>query len=302
MFLVGTRDDGVDVWDCSSKQLLTTLTTQSPFYDRQIVAVSSDGCRVAVSGADHSSVTVWDISAVDNNRELCRLIQPETSQFVRSICFTSNGEQLAIGFCNTVALYNVDSGGLVKAGEAQNYGMFFVRVLAHTIVTVFWDGLVLEWDMNLTLVREQQLPNYLYRACATYAGSLMAAAEDNGPVVLVDLASFEIVKTVGGHRDGDYVESVEFSRDDSRLIVVWNDSSVIAYDTAAATSMFEINFCGCVCYNINGETIFGSSSDGSMRCWDAVTGAQFDNPFSPESMAPHGYGRILALSPPMILM
>jgi hypothetical protein len=59
MYLVGIRRDGVDIWDCDSKQRLAILATAEQLLG--CGCSSYDGRMLAAVGHDFFTVVIWEI-------------------------------------------------------------------------------------------------------------------------------------------------------------------------------------------------------------------------------------------------
>ncbi len=139
---------GIRVWDVHTGELLHSLdegaADPSPV---TAIAFSPDGTRFA-SGSGSLTVHVWDT----RTREMLHTLNGHgSSEAVRALSFSSDGEILATGGDDTIRLWDVRTGALLWKFEGHTSYIYSVEFAAdgNTLASLDGHGKVLLWDFKL---------------------------------------------------------------------------------------------------------------------------------------------------------
>ena len=139
---------GIRVWGVRTGELLHTLVGSAgePYWNTSI-AFSPDGTRFA-SGTSDLTVHVWDTRTWEI---LHTLTGHGSSEAVRALSFSPDGEILATGGDDTIRLWDVRTGALLWKLEGHVGSVEAVEFAADGNTLASWStgGTVLLWDLRL---------------------------------------------------------------------------------------------------------------------------------------------------------
>jgi WD40 repeat protein len=281
MYLVGTSRQSIDIWDCQSKERITSL--RLPYYNNPVLySFSSDGLLLAIASSNRLGVTIWDISNVVDRRELCQLkISCAVFDQISSIGFMKNCERLIVGYQSKVGLYDARCGLLLQWTSVIYHGVKFCRGTDDMIVTLSGNGVLQLWDSNLTETRQQRLEISVIGACISPAGDLAAVAS-TASLIVVNLVTLELREMFAGVSLSS--ASFQFNMDGTRVLGNALDTSrVLVLDVVNEIVLFGFDSCGGVCFSSDARSIyFGSVTDDKfyLAAVDSETGESVPCPFS----------------------
>lgn len=232
--LTASGDSSARIWDAESGDPLVTLEGHTS--GLTAAAYSPDGRLIATGGGD-TTVRLWDSGT---GRELLTLAGH--SDEVRAVAFTPGGDHvISSGFDNTTRLWDVSVGG------ARDWLTVPCAELIYTGVSFSPDGT-----------------------------RFAAPAEPSG-VTVWDTATGDVVATLVGH--DTKLTTVAFSPDGRKIAggsdltdtpPVWDVDSgellftLVGHDGAARG----------VAFSPDGRELVTGGHDGTVRTWDASTGAE----------------------------
>jgi WD40 repeat protein len=273
MYLIGTDADRIDLWNYISKKHIATLTSQHGHSLGVLHCCSSDGGLLAVGTRDNHGVIKWDISDTDN----CTVIDPMVvlphEKFVYAISFLKHREQLLLGSGADVRLYDVRSGSLLQRADVDAGAVALTHSVSEKIISVSWDGILQEWDSNLTELRRQQLTSGMICACVAPSEDVIAGVASDGIVIILDLSTLTVTRTVErGVLSSLTFNDIQLSADNSKILVWFWDARVATVNIQNNSMRRLAHRGGGLCYSWDGLCIYGSSESGKIVCLDTVTG------------------------------
>jgi WD40 repeat protein len=290
MYFIGAREDRIDIWDYQPKQHQATLISDNGF-DPSVYCLSSDGRMLAVADNDRKNVIVWDISIIDECREISQLCAAPSRgfyEFVYSVCFTSNNEQLIGRYREKVRLYDVRTKACVHVIAEE---MLFIHSFLDKIILLSRDGLLQERDNTLTEIRRRDLGFKVERACITHSEDTIALATE-GFIIVVDLATGELRKLV----DGTWpFQHLQFSVDGSKLLAsVGTSLKHLVLNVTSGAVLIEFDWNGLACFSVDASCIYGCSSlEKGIFCLDVATGLMIPSRFGcPVSLIGESYDNL----------
>jgi WD40 repeat protein len=308
MYLVGVREDRVDIWNTQTHQHLTTLTSSldpgldaevDHGFDLDIYGCSNDGRMLALLSGVAKRLIVMDISKIGTgaHKELYRLTLP---RYPASITFMTDNERVVVGYGDTgMTAYDAVSGSMLQTIEGnQSNSTIFTHATDDGIMTFSHEGLLQEWDSNLTEIRRRQADEAVFVQCACLSpvDDELAFAVDNGSIKTLDLITCKVRYVSDGM---SRPTRIQYSSDGSMILSCSDSGSrIIAVDIENEAVLFEFDWSSSVCYNFDSTIVFGSQLDGRISCFDAETGSLIPSQFHlPETICDEKYANIFVCAP-----
>lgn len=275
----GSNDSTARVWDATTGEELFRIFESSSVYD---VAFSPDG-KYAVTGGLDGSLRIWELKGWDG-----ATASKDFETRVLDVKFDPSGQLILLGDGDGhVRIWNLITGedtqwtahleGRVNSIAISKNGRF--------ILSGGSDGFARLWDsqnefVGIKIEHASVLdvafsPTHRIAASGgcdwNWRGNCM-----HGYVKIWDITDGEITAQ---YSHDDYVTSIDFSPDGSRLISGSRDGTIIIWDMAKGEEISHITYdpenwgdvINSVAFHPNGEWIATGGLDGSIRIWDTTT-------------------------------
>jgi WD40 repeat protein len=266
------------IWAQAPGQEWIRITTPGPAFD---TAISADGKRLAANG-EAGRAHIWD--AFTGRMQVA--MEGHSGQ-VQAVAFSPDGRFLATASRDNTATIWSTGTGRARATLSPHDGIV-------NDVSFSFDGAMLATGgsdqsakvWSLTFETSRSLPavtaalvlevttDYAVTAVALSPdGARLATAQQEGAVVLWDIAGSGRVLLVGSH---DGVADLAFSPDGQRLTTAGNDHTILVYDAATGEVVFTLaEHTGpvtAVAYSPDGSRLASAGRDGATIIWDAASG------------------------------
>jgi len=252
--------------------------------DRAGPAVFSPDGTLVAAGGDDDRIIVWDVRSGQERMRLAR------GGNVRTIAFSADGATLAgAGHDNTVSLWDVRTGREDGPAFAGNVGI--VRTLAfrpHSgVMASAAEGTILLWDVaGRQVVGRLEQGSPVDSVAFTPDGKRLAAASEDGRVVVWDVDSGQRVSDVVGH--SDQARTVAISPDGDLLASGGNDKAVVLWDLHTLTRVGEpllghAERIFSLSFSADSRTLASGSRDHRVVLWDVATRRPVEPPLTGHS-------------------
>jgi WD40 repeat protein len=293
MYFVGVEEDRIDIWDYHSSQHVATLSSEGGF-NQYLYNFSGDGSMLAVGHSNCQEVIMWEVSSVDECKEVYRLTAPSfvNRPHTYSVLFMKHDEQLLVEYGSVFVLYDVRSGSRLHMVDSINARTLFIQGTPGGIIILSGNGLLREWDGTLTQIQQRNLGFEMVCADIAYLEDTVVVATKDS-IAVVDLATLTSRKMFP--EVVSLIESLQLSGDGSKILVNMCDSSRrLLLDVSNETVLLEFDSYINACFGYGAKHIFGSSLHGGVFCLDAETGSTISCPFSrPELPISKGYDSLI---------
>jgi WD40 repeat protein len=292
LIVSGSFERSVRIWDAATGAERRVLQSQ---HSVNAVAFSPDS-RLIVSGSSDGTVRIWD-AATGAKR---RVLQGPCS--VNAVAFSPDSRLIVSGsFERTVRVWDAATGAkrYVLRGHSLPVNAVAFSPDGRLIVSGSWDKTVRVWDIVIG-AKQRILKSHSSRvnAVAFSPDSRLIVSSSWNTVRVWDAATAAEQRVLKGH--SHWVKAVAFSPN-SRLIVSGSsDGTVRIWDAAtgaklrvlkgrsrsvgalAFTSDGQPIICAdwdklsvnTVAFSADSQLIVSGCSDGTVRIWDAATGAE----------------------------
>jgi WD40 repeat protein len=193
----------------------------------QSLAVSADGKLIATVGNDHA-IKVWDRASAKPVASLAG-----HSANVTSLRFAADGKSLVSGSLDkSVRIWKLPEGTPAGRIDTPSPVNAVTLVAGGTqIATGGADNKIRIWTTPAAATRQVPVTGSITATAVSPDRKLLAVAEANNQVRVIDLATGKDVKALAGH--GGAVTSISFQADGKRLATVSADKTARVWDIAA---------------------------------------------------------------------
>ena len=272
-FASGSSDATVQLWSLGSATSYQTLTDHSgPVYS---VDYSPDGEHLA-SGSTDGYVIFWDL----NNTSFGEGIYVDTGE-IRSLAYSPDGSMIAAGSYNTVHIFQVEDGTLLKKFEQpQMYAA--VNSLGFSpdgsaLIAGSEDYAIRLWRISDGTLMQLRDENTLYGNNLTFSpdGQSLASISQYGNIWLWSVKDGTPVRTLEGNNDG--VITADFSPDGLMLATGHWDHAVRMWmvDSGKLNRTLEghQDDVHSVTFSPDGQTLATGGYDNTIRLWNLSDGS-----------------------------
>ena len=186
--------------------------------------------------------------------------------------FSPDEQRLVTDSENTFILWDTATGERLRSfpdtfGEFQSLPLSpDGRLLAYRTLYPA-DAPVTLWDVRLDRqVRTMAAPFIDFNGAFSSTGQFLAAGGDEGPVMVWDVATGKVVHALRGHTD--YVRSLSFNSDDTRLTTANNAGTTIVRDVQTGAALYSLpggNTIETVQFSPDGRRLYVGDTDGTVR-------------------------------------
>jgi WD40 repeat protein/energy-coupling factor transporter ATP-binding protein EcfA2 len=278
-------DSSIRFWDVMSGEPLTEPLVQHESFVLNVV-YSPDGSLVISTGVD-ARIVLWD----GRTGDYLQSIRTGDEQRVRALAINTEGTLLATGSDDGfIRLWNLINGDQIGPSLNAHIGSIWAirfSSSANKLVSGGEDNRVIVWNTDQSQVMidraSPQTDNALafaYSPDSEYY--VVAGGLHNGDtgIHVFDSETHQQTSEFNGHTD--YVTSVAFSPDGSRLISGSADGTARIWDTNTqeTTQVLSLGTSAwvTVAFSPNNRTVATGIANGRIVLWDSDTGEQIGNP------------------------
>jgi WD40 repeat protein/serine/threonine protein kinase len=243
----GSADRTVKLWDATTGQLLRTFLGHEA--DVVGVAFNPDGTRLASASHDRT-VRIWDVATGAPLHTL-----RGHQHVVRCVAWSPDGSRLASGSGDqTAKVWDARTGQVLHSLRSANCWV-------HSVMFSPDGG-------RLASGSQVGSPD---RPEGNQPAALLALASGDGTVRLWDVDTGQQEPSLLGH--GNYVYSVAFSPDGTRLVSASFDQTMKVWDVARGQEVLTLRGhtgpVNSVAFSPDGSWLASASLDGTVKLWDA---------------------------------
>ncbi|MCA9192958.1 MAG: protein kinase [Planctomycetales bacterium] len=279
--IVSCGEDGVRIWDASTKQLLRHLDFHTA--DVNTVSFSADG-RFLLAASDDSRVSIWDAETF----ELSEVVDCQAS--VLSAEFLQDGKSLLVAQrsvvvgehqANTVGIYDLNSRQWEWSLKHGGDWLQSVKVMpvSNKFAACTDDGLITINDLSDgTLLHHVRLPPRLAALAISSDEELLAAAGGNGTLHIWELHDGLEIPLFEFQAADQLIESVSFLEGQRAILISCRDGSARVWRLPENRASKQkpigpivyrhANSLWCAKINSQGEEMVTVDRLGQITAWD----------------------------------
>lgn len=234
--------------------------------------ISSDGKLLATVGVDNR-ILIRDI----DTKELIREISAQDVS--QAICFSDDGEYLAIGFSSGhIEIRAVSTGDIVRSysGHSAAITALCFSTDRQTLVSASQDNMLRLWnvDSGEPLRNLSGSNGNISSVAINPMGTMVVAGADNGKLFIWDLSSGNLTKEIVAEEEA--IKSVAFSPNGNFIAVAGNQSRISiwsAYGHSLENTMLgHIEAIEKISYSPDGRFIVSGGQDGFVIVFEITSG------------------------------
>ena len=262
----GDRDGVTRIWDASTAKIVKSL----PVSDQAIFALAfnADGSRLyrASDEVIRYETTKW----APQGKPL-----DLSSERVTDFKLGGNGAALS-GGGGRVYTWDLKSATAKLLGQNEE-GVSSVAWLAGRVVSGDVDGTIRTWDAKTAqeIAVKLSVGSYANDLSFNSTGTLLASASDDPRVLIWDVATSKVVKTLKAGAT-IWPISLEFSPNNELLAVGYDDGTLVIWDVVTGKERRRIDADSGVVFSVsfspNSKLLAIGGNDGSAQIYDVATG------------------------------
>ncbi|MBK9747151.1 MAG: TIR domain-containing protein [Anaerolineae bacterium] len=225
--LIGTGGSGIRLWDVDSGQMERILEGHS---GALLDVAFTPNAETAVSVSIDGTMRVWDLDLTNHsNRVFLGHLGPAIAA-----AFSPDGQMALSGGSDTMRLWNVATGDLIRPFEGHSGPIFKVAFSAdgQMALSASFDGTARLWNVNTgESLRVFNTGEPLFTAAFAPDGQTVITGSQVGTVRQYNLETGALVRELLPHSDS--VWALTFSSDGQRLISAANDGEILITDLSA---------------------------------------------------------------------
>lgn len=302
----GSADTTICLWDSTERRLRSTLRGHTHWV--RSLAFSPDGAHL-ISGGGDQTIRIWDLA----EQRVLEVLRGHT-HVIRALALHPDGALLASGgLDDTIRLWDLRRRQHDPAIRTIRGHVTTVRALAFShdgarLATGDGKGLVRLWPVemsNLTASMPRTLPGrgmQVNRVTFSPDDRWLASADDDRAVRIWDLAGFQLVSVLRGHKGA--VHAVRFAPQGNLVVTAGYDGDIYMWEIAAPAQARLLNILSGHTLEINAllftpdaSQLISGAADNTIRVWDLAT-SRCVQVIKEE----HGHCKTLALHPDRALI
>ena len=262
------------------------------------ISFSPDGAQIAVGSA--TGIWVYDARTGAELALFTNYI-PETGRMAFDymsetglVAFSPDGKTLVNGMYDTILIWDVTTGNLLKSIKRQRARINALRILEDnkTLLCENYDGSVRLWDVTTGLEKKNFNPKssdgfggvlrsafgYEVTTAGLYLNKiqengLYAIGYENGKIQLKDATTGQLQKTFQGAKE--HVSQLVFSPDGTRLVANYANAPIRLWDVTTGQSLKTLTqnakMWGILKFSQDGKTLACQKQSGEIELWDVAT-------------------------------
>ena len=263
------RDFSIRVWNTKTGKVLKIFEGHTENVNS--VAFSPDGKRI-ISASYDQTIRIWDIETGKEQRSLMGkypFIQSanfslDGKKIVASLAYTNEG--------GAVSIRDAESGNeQANLPEAPMCSYSIFSKNGEQVISAIWDTIKL-WDIKtgkVLKIFEGHTENVNSVAFSPDWQYLVSASDDN-TIIVWSVSPNNIVKHLRGH--SNRVKYAAFSPDGRYIVSASDDSTIRIWNVESGKEIVKleghldsVNYAS---FSPNGNQIISASNDGTIRLWD----------------------------------
>jgi WD40 repeat protein len=264
----------IKLWQRPRDPRVATLDTAAAD-NTQVVAASADGKWLATAAADNS-IKLWDLATGQVARALAGHTGPVTA-----LRFSADGTKLVSGSADkSVRVWQVADGAVAGRLDTPQPVQAVAIAGNGQLITGGGDNVLRAWTMPAGPAKAVAgLTQPVTAVAMSPDRKLLVLACADGPIHLVDTATWQVAKSLAGHAGA--VNSLRFQTGGARLVSGGADKTLRVWDVATAQPVIKVDVPAAVeavAIHPNGMQAATGAADGSIAVWKLAEPPALERP------------------------
>ena len=266
-FASGANDSSIRLWQTATGRELPRMLGHSGYITT--LTFNSDSNLLA-SGSRSGEVKVWDVNSLQVTFSV-----PSKGQGIDNLAFSQDGKFLAVvGMDPHVVIWDLEK-KLSRTLTGHTQEVTSVVFTKDRLITAGRDKSIRFWNLKTSeLVKTIETSSEINGMATSPDGKLLATANSDKTIRLVDTESASITQTLSGH-DGE-VFAVRFAPDGLTLGSASADHSAIIWDLQTGKTIHQLkgsaDTVSTISFSSKGDWILTGSDDGKIQVWQTGNG------------------------------